>query len=90
MNPRGNERLTAALGLLVIVPVLAEIGKHPARCARAYALAAVVIGGLVLGAATVPVQHRRVNLRRDHHDRKRAYEHTSQLGSSFVHAPQQP
>jgi hypothetical protein len=40
--------------------------------ARAYALAAVVIAGLVLGAAMVPAQHRWVNLPRDHHDRRAA------------------
>jgi hypothetical protein len=41
----------------------------PGRTARAYALAAVVVGGLVLGAATVPAQHRWVDLRRDHNRR---------------------
>jgi hypothetical protein len=40
--------------------------------ARAYALSAAVISGLVLGAATVPTQHRWVDLPRDHHDRKAA------------------
>jgi hypothetical protein len=39
------------------------------RTARALALAIVVICGLVLGGATVPAQHRWVDLRRDHHDR---------------------
>lgn len=39
---------------------------------RAYALAAVLICGLVVGGATVPAQHRWVDLRRDHHDRKQA------------------
>jgi hypothetical protein len=34
--------------------------------ARAYALATVVAGGLLLGVVTVPVQHHWVNLRRDH------------------------
>jgi hypothetical protein len=58
--------------------------------ARAYVLAVAVTGGLLLGAATVPAQHRWVNLRHDHHDRKGAYERTSPLDSSFVHAPQQP
>jgi hypothetical protein len=38
--------------------------------ARASALAAVVICGLVLGAATVPAQRRWVDVPRDHHDRK--------------------
>jgi hypothetical protein len=38
---------------------------------RAYALAAAVVCGLVLGAATVPAQHRWVHLRRDGHDRER-------------------
>jgi hypothetical protein len=37
--------------------------------ARAGVLAAAMICGLVLGGATVPAQHRWINLRRDHHDR---------------------
>ncbi len=37
------------------------------RGARVYALAAVTISGLVLGAATIPAQHRWVDLRRHHH-----------------------
>ena len=39
------------------------------RPARAYAVAAVVISGLAIAAATVPAQHRWVNLRHEHHDR---------------------
>jgi hypothetical protein len=42
--------------------------------ARAGALAIAVIGGLLLGAATVPAQHRWVNLRHGHHDRQGAQE----------------
>jgi hypothetical protein len=41
------------------------------RSARAYALATVVISGLVLGAATIPAQHRWIDLRR-HHRRENA------------------
>ena len=37
---------------------------------RATALATVVLFGLVLGGATVPVQHHWVNIRRDHHERR--------------------
>jgi hypothetical protein len=37
--------------------------------ARAYALATVVGGGLLLGVVTVPAQHHWVNLRRDHEGR---------------------
>jgi hypothetical protein len=37
--------------------------------ARAYALAAVVTAGLVLGAAAVPAQHRWVDLQRHHDER---------------------
>jgi hypothetical protein len=37
--------------------------------ARAYALATVVAGGLLLGVVTVPAQHHWVNLRRDHERR---------------------
>jgi hypothetical protein len=36
--------------------------------ARAYALAAAVVSGLVIAAATVPAQHHWIDLRRDHHD----------------------
>jgi hypothetical protein len=39
------------------------------RPARAYAVASAVVCGLALGAATVPMQHRWINLRRHHHDR---------------------
>jgi hypothetical protein len=47
--------------------------RSPARgaAARAYGLAAVVVIGLLLGAATIPAQHRWVDLPRDHHDRNR-------------------
>jgi hypothetical protein len=37
--------------------------------ARAYALATVVAGGLLLGVVTVPTQHHWVDLRRDHEHR---------------------
>jgi hypothetical protein len=40
--------------------------------ARASALAIAVIFGLLLGGATVPAQHRWVDLPRDHHDRNAA------------------
>jgi hypothetical protein len=45
--------------------------RVPARgtMARLCALAGVLILGLVLGGATVPAQHRWVDLRRDHHHR---------------------
>lgn len=49
--------------------------------ARVYALAVAVAGGLLLAAATIPAQHRWVNLRHDHRDRR---------DSSFVHSQQQP
>jgi hypothetical protein len=48
--------------------------------ARGFALASVVICGLVLGGATVPAQHRWINLRRDHR------EHGDGAGSSSPHA----
>lgn len=43
--------------------------RKPVRgtVARVCALGAAVIGGLVIGVATVPAQHRWVDLRRDHH-----------------------
>lgn len=49
--------------------------REPVRgtTARAYALAAVVVGGLVLGAATVPAQHRWVDLRRHHYGNESAW-----------------
>jgi hypothetical protein len=47
--------------------------------ARTCALATVVICGLVLGGATVPAQHRWVDLPRDHHD------HGDRSGSSSFH-----
>ena len=40
--------------------------------ARAYAVVAAVILGFALGAATVPAQHRRVDLRHGHHDHRAA------------------
>jgi hypothetical protein len=51
--------------------------RKPVRgtTARAYALATVVVSGLLLGGATLPAQHRWVDLRRDHHDEKRAALH---------------
>jgi hypothetical protein len=53
--------------------------RNPVRgkAARTYALVAVVAGGLVLGAATVPAQHRWVNIKRDHHDHGRTAVRTS-------------
>ena len=46
--------------------------RRPVRgtTARAYALATVVICGLVVGGATVPAQRRWVDLRRDRHERR--------------------
>lgn len=38
---------------------------------RAFAVALAVVAGLALGGATVPAQHRWVDLPRDHHDRGR-------------------
>jgi hypothetical protein len=43
------------------------------RRARAWLLAAAAVCGVVVGAATVPAQHRWVSLRRDHRERRRAY-----------------
>lgn len=47
--------------------------RRPERgtIARAVALVAVIAGGLALGGATVPAQHRWVDLPRDHHRRDR-------------------
>ena len=42
------------------------------KTARLYALATVVVCGLVLGGALVPAQHRWVNIRHDHHERNDA------------------
>jgi hypothetical protein len=55
--------------------------REPVRgtTVRAYAVAAVVVCGLALAAATVPAQHRWVDLPRDHHDRKGASRPTTAL-----------
>jgi hypothetical protein len=50
--------------------------------ARAYALAAAVTCGLILGAATVPAQHRWIALRHDHRDH-------AESASSSLHPLQQ-
>lgn len=47
--------------------------------ARTAAIGAVAVCGLILGGATVPAQHRWVNLRRDRHDRG------DRSGSSSLH-----
>lgn len=39
------------------------------KTARIYALAAAIVGGVVLGAAFIPAQHRWVDIRHDHRDR---------------------
>jgi hypothetical protein len=63
------------LGIHVLVYVGRALrttaGERRARgaAARASVVVAVVVCGLVLGAATVPAQHRWVDLPRDHHDR---------------------
>jgi hypothetical protein len=65
--------------------------RTPVRGAtvRAYAAATVVFCGLVVGAATVPAQHRWVDLPRDHHDRRgdsgRGAELTGDRGSATSH-----
>jgi hypothetical protein len=65
------------LGLHVLVYLRRALARTaeealPGKCkpvrgaaARAYAVAAVVVVGLVLGAVTVPAQHRWVDIRRD-------------------------
>jgi hypothetical protein len=74
--------------LLFGLHVLVYLGRAWRRAAqdaprgarvRAYALVAVVICGLALGGATVPAQHRWVDLRRDHHDRKAAKPYAASL-----------
>jgi hypothetical protein len=74
----------ALLGLHVIVYLGTSRKKHrpdalpgkrepiPGMTVRAYEVATVAICGLLLGAATVPAQHRWVDLLRDHHDEERA------------------
>ena len=54
--------------------------RQPVRgtTARVYAIATVVTCGVLLGAATVPAQHRWIDIARDHHDREHARgSHTS-------------
>jgi hypothetical protein len=54
--------------------------------ARAYALAIVVITGLVVGAATVPAQHRWIDLPRDHHERGKPTSGTLRLPAGGLEA----
>lgn len=46
------------------------------RAARAWAVGAIVVAGLVVGLATVPAQHRWVDLSRDHHDHRDGHART--------------
>ena len=50
--------------------VSADGRSVPGRRRRGYAIAIVVLSGLVIGAATIPAQHRWVRLPRDHHRRR--------------------
>jgi hypothetical protein len=45
----------------------------PGRRARGWLLAAVAVCGVIVGAATVPAQHRWVALRHDHRGHRRSY-----------------
>ena len=47
--------------------VNANVRSVPGRRRRGYVVATAVVSGLVIGAATVPAQHRWVRLPRDHH-----------------------
>jgi len=47
--------------------VKADGRSVPGRRRRGYVIAIAVLSGLVIGAATVPAQHRWVRLPRDHH-----------------------
>lgn len=58
--------------------------------ARASVMVAVVACGLVLGAATVPAQHRWVGLPRDHHDRKAGPRATGGSSGGRVREPYRP
>jgi hypothetical protein len=64
--------LRRALTSTVDDAVPAKRKPVPGTTARAYALASVVVCGLVVGLATVPAQHRWVDLGHHHHDRGEA------------------
>jgi hypothetical protein len=61
--------------------------RKPVRgtTARAYAVATVVICGLVLGGATVPAQHHWVDLHRDHRDPTGARERGPSVDLRLIH-----
>ncbi len=54
---------------------------------RAYLLATAILSGLVLGIATVPVQHHWVNLRRAHHRDRNATASTSRASAATKKHP---
>ncbi len=57
----------------------------PGKTARLYALATAVVCGLVLGAAFIPSQHRWVNIRHDHHDRRDSQSAARNRRLSYTH-----
>jgi len=60
------------LGRALRTTVAEKRSRMRGAAERASVLVGVVIWGLLLGAATVPAQHRWVDLPRDHHDRRAA------------------
>jgi hypothetical protein len=69
--------------------VPAEARPVHGRTWRAYALATSVVCGLVLGGALVPAQHRWVDLRRDHHERRDGRDQSSARNEPFSYAQSQ-
>ena len=59
------------------------------RTWRAYALATAIVCGLVLGGALVPAQHRWVDLRRDHHERREGRDQPGARNEPFSYAQSQ-
>jgi hypothetical protein len=66
LNPDGNARLTAVVGILLLAPVVVELATIVLGVHTFMSLAATLVGGLVIGAATVPAQHHWMELPRDH------------------------
>jgi hypothetical protein len=67
----------------------AEARPVQGRTWRAYGLATAIVCGLVLGGALVPAQHRWVDLRRDHHDRREGRDQPAARNEPFSYAQSQ-
>lgn len=61
--------------------------RVPGTAARIRSIAAVVVCGLALGGATVPAQHRWIDLRRDNHEHANRSEALPLPNPSLAHGP---